>query len=165
MVHPLLATEPLPYNGLKMLMPHELEIGRSGNGGSPRSRGAGRNTRALSEAAALCANVSVSLTTLPIAQKSRLKFLFPSSNMLQASILPLKSSRKSGGKSPRLCQTDAILVTCRQPFSEEIIFPALGVAKVGVSLRWREGGIDLESAGSTRPTAVYGAFIERNRLV
>ena len=69
------------------------------------------------------------------------------------------------GKSPGLCQTDAILVTCRQPFSEEIIFPALGVAKVGVSLRWREGGIDLESAGSTRPTAVYGAFIERNRLV
>ena len=58
-----------------------------------------------------------------------------------------------------------ILITCRQPFSEEIILPAVGVAKVGVSLLRRESGIDLESAGSTRSTAVYGAFIERNRLV
>ena len=67
--------------------------------------------------------------------------------------------------SETLCQTDAILITCRQPFSEEITLPGLGVAKVGVSLRWRESGIDLESAGSTRSTAVYGPFIERNRLV
>jgi hypothetical protein len=67
--------------------------------------------------------------------------------------------------SDTLCQTEAVLVTCSQPFSEEITFPAYGVAKVGISLRRRESGIDLQSAWSTRRTAVYSAFIERNRLV
>ena len=48
----------------------------------------------------------------------------------------LQEPQEVRGKGPGLCQTDAILITFRQPFSEEIKLSPVGVAKIGGSLRW-----------------------------